>query len=109
MTLPALEPVAATLQLPPESGQPDDPNMTLPEPLCDQDTEPVGLEPVTVAVHVLNPPTAMVAGEHTTAVLEAELAVVVVVVDVLVGVVAELLAEALAAVAGDTASANISP
>ena len=69
MTLPAPEPVAVTLQLPEERVQEDDPNMTAPEPLgCDQNTEPVGLEPVTVAVHVLIPLTATEDGEQVTAV-----------------------------------------
>ena len=68
VTLPAPEPVAVTLQLPPESGQVEAPNMTVPEPLCDQLTVPVGLEPVTVAVQVLNPPTATGDGEQVTAV-----------------------------------------
>ena len=48
---PATEPVTVTLQLPPESEQDAGENATLPPPLCIQVIVPVGLLPVTVAVH----------------------------------------------------------
>ena len=51
-TLPAELPVAVTLHDPEESVHVDEENDTPPEPLCDHVTVPVGLLPVTVAVHV---------------------------------------------------------
>ena len=69
MTLPAVEPVAVTEQLPDVSVQGDPENVTLPEPLCDQLTVPVGLEPVTVAVQVLPEPTATLDGQFTVVVV----------------------------------------
>jgi len=61
--------------------------MMLPEPLWDQFTVPVGLEPVMVAVHVPAAPAAMGDGEHTTTVLAIAVVLVVVVAVVVVDVV----------------------
>jgi hypothetical protein len=53
---PVENPVTVTEQLPPDREQEEAENVTLPEPLSDQLTVPVGLEPTTVAVHVLTEP-----------------------------------------------------
>jgi hypothetical protein len=71
VTLPAVEPVAVTKQLPDVSVQDDAENVTLPEPLCDQLTVPVGLEPATFAVQVLPEPTATLDGTQFTVVVVA--------------------------------------
>lgn len=71
MTLPVVEPVAVTEQLPDVSVQGDPENVTLPEPLCDQLTVPVGLEPATFALQVLPEPTATLDGEQFTVVVVA--------------------------------------
>ena len=66
VTLPAPLPVAVTLQLPEERVHVDEEKETLPVPLCDHVIVPVGLLPVTVAVHVEVLPTANETGEHET-------------------------------------------
>ena len=63
-TLPAELPVAVTLHDPEESVHVDEENDTPPVPLCDHVTVPVGLLPVTVAVHVEVPLTVNEVGEH---------------------------------------------
>ena len=69
MTPPTVEPLAVTEQLPPDGVHDDAENVTLPEPLCDQLTVPVGLEPVTVAVHVLDEPNATLEGTQFTVIV----------------------------------------
>jgi hypothetical protein len=64
--LPSDEPVAVTEQLPPDSVHDVAEKLTLPVPLCVKLTEPVGLNPVTVAVHVLPEPKATLPGTQLT-------------------------------------------
>jgi hypothetical protein len=71
LPLPTVEPVAVTEQLPDDSVHDEEENVTVPVPgvPCVKLTDPVGLEPVTVAVQVLPEPTATLDGVQFTVVV----------------------------------------
>ena len=66
---PAAVPVTVTEQVPELRVQDDAESVTLPEPLCVKTTVPVGLEPVTSMVHVVDIPTVTVDRVHDTEVV----------------------------------------